>query len=200
MRDRPPPGRRLPPDRRRERRPVRRQPVPPECERQRQSGRPAYLEDIVDKSQNPNPKSQGPRRHEGRPNATRGVWDPAEAGPTNRVLRAGPASAGPCVGIGGWGLGVDWLPTELNREARRGAVEAISQQIGLGGRAVADAAAHTDRLGESRRDVRLWLDDEKVIASNEARPERLWLLSGRRRARRRRSLRSRIGHAAPDVA
>src|SRR5258706_11711829 len=93
-----------------------------------------------------------------------------------------------------WRLGVDWLPAELDREARRGAVEAISQQIGLGGRAVADAAAHTDRLGESRRDVRLWLDDEKVIASNEARTERLWLLSGRRRARRRRSLCARIGN------
>src|SRR5712691_2588492 len=105
------------------------------------------------------------------------------------------------LGVGGWELevGINRLPAELNCETGGRAVEAVAQDVGLRGLAVADAAAHADRLRDPRRDVCLRLEHEEVVSSNDACPEglrlrRYWGARGGRR------LDARIGDAEPDVA
>src|SRR5882672_1816800 len=100
------------------------------------------------------------------------------------------------LGVGGWPL--EALPAELNRQAGSRAVETVAQHVGLRRFAVTDAAADADRVGDARRDVRLRLDDEEVVAADKAsRPDHL-RRAGRRACRRRRRG-TRISHAETDA-
>src|SRR5207237_7436344 len=99
------------------------------------------------------------------------------------------------------------LPTALDRHMGRRAVEAIVEDVGADGLAVADAAAHADPFGDAGRHIGLRLEDGKLVAREEARRARLDLRD--RYARRRLRLLqttpldsargTRNGHAKADI-
>src|SRR5258705_1473796 len=89
------------------------------------------------------------------------------------------------------------LPAELDRQVRRRSVQAIAQHVGIGGLAVTDAAAHTDRFRDARGDVRLRLDDKEVLMRDNPSPDGLRRDGPRRACGQRRT---RIDDAEPDVS